>query len=52
MRLKNIGESMAYYVDKEVLMKWKKWYTLNRGKISWCRKKKEPYISFWRRLFK
>ena len=49
---KHIGESMAYYVDKEALIEWRKWYTLNREKISWCKKKKKPYISFWRILFK
>lgn len=48
---KYVGQSMAYYVDEEIINRWKEWYTVNRSIISWCIKKKEPYIPFWRKVF-
>lgn len=31
-------------VDKNVLMKWKEWYSQNKKKIKWCENLKKPCI--------
>ncbi|WP_396211399.1 hypothetical protein [Flavobacterium sp.] len=42
--VKFTAQSLASYVDKETLEKWKHWYFLNKRKIKWCKKDNLPYI--------
>lgn len=48
---KRAANTIAHYVNKDVLTKWKLWYNNNKNRIKWCDKKKKPYIPFLRRIF-
>ncbi|VAV85896.1 hypothetical protein MNBD_BACTEROID02-810 [hydrothermal vent metagenome] len=47
---KNIGISLVSVVNEEVLYKWKKWYSTNKHKIIWNKRKQKPKISFWNKI--
>ncbi len=48
---KHIGISLVSIVDEEVLHKWGKWYSTNKCKITWNKRKQKPKISFWKKCF-
>ena len=45
------ANTIAHYVDKITLKKWKQWYDNNKYRIKWCEKKQKPYMPFFRRIF-